>query len=185
MTFYSKLTRELKRQFKTSDIPIPETRAKCVAIAQRIWEGLYGFDERKGSKNNKGSKERDDSSRKYPCIDSGRDRKDHYYLGHRYRDDQNKDNRNRNNWNRDDQNKGKRRSTPERELTCYKCNKPRHYATSCPDLKESKKAKIQSTQKDHSQSKASSRSSSPSNFQSSSEEPRTPTSNLDSSDSLN
>jgi len=33
MTFYSKLTRELKKQFKTSDIPIPETRAKCVAVA--------------------------------------------------------------------------------------------------------------------------------------------------------
>ena len=36
MTFYSKLTKELKRQFKTTDIPIPETRAKCVAVAQCI-----------------------------------------------------------------------------------------------------------------------------------------------------
>ena len=36
MTFYSKLTRELKRQFKTSDVRIPETRAECVAVAQRI-----------------------------------------------------------------------------------------------------------------------------------------------------
>jgi hypothetical protein len=42
MTFYSKLSRELKKQFKTADIPIPETRAKCVAVAQRVWEGLYG-----------------------------------------------------------------------------------------------------------------------------------------------
>ena len=33
ITFYSKLIRELKKQFKTSDIPILETRAKCVAIA--------------------------------------------------------------------------------------------------------------------------------------------------------
>jgi hypothetical protein len=33
MTFYSKLTKELKRQFKTSNIPIPGTRAKCVAVA--------------------------------------------------------------------------------------------------------------------------------------------------------
>ena len=40
MTFYSKLSSELKRQFKTSNIQIPETRAKCVAISQRIWEGL-------------------------------------------------------------------------------------------------------------------------------------------------
>jgi len=33
MMFYSKLMKELKKQFKTSNIPIPETRAKCVAIA--------------------------------------------------------------------------------------------------------------------------------------------------------
>ena len=33
MTFYSKLTKELKKQFKTSDIPIPKTKAKCIAIA--------------------------------------------------------------------------------------------------------------------------------------------------------
>ena len=36
MTFYSKLTEELKKQFKTSDIPIPETRAKCITIAQCV-----------------------------------------------------------------------------------------------------------------------------------------------------
>src|SRR6266496_6757807 len=48
MTFYSKLTKELKKQFKTSDIPIPDTRAECVAVAQRIWEGLHGSDEKKG-----------------------------------------------------------------------------------------------------------------------------------------
>jgi hypothetical protein len=92
MTFYSKLIKELKKQFKTSNIPILETRAKCVAIAQRIWEGLYRPEERKNSKNYKGSKERDDSNRKYPCIDSRRDRKDRYYLGHRYKDDRNWDN---------------------------------------------------------------------------------------------
>jgi hypothetical protein len=40
MTFYSKLSKELKQQFKSSDIPIPDTRAKCIAIAQCIWEGL-------------------------------------------------------------------------------------------------------------------------------------------------
>jgi hypothetical protein len=36
MTFYSKLTLELKKQFKTLDIHIPKTRAKCVAVAQRV-----------------------------------------------------------------------------------------------------------------------------------------------------
>jgi hypothetical protein len=65
MTFYSKLTKELKRQFKTSDIPIPETRAKCVAVAQCIWDRLYRPEERKSLK--------DESSLKYLCIDSKRD----------------------------------------------------------------------------------------------------------------
>jgi hypothetical protein len=164
MMFYSKLMKELKKQFKTSDIPIPETRAKCVAVAQRIWDGLHGPEERKSSESYKSSREKDDP--KYPRIDSKRDRKDRYHLGHRQKDDRNKE---------------KRKSTPEREITCFKCNKLGHYATSCPDLKGSdKKAKIQSTQKDHSQSTASSRSSSPSR----SEAPGTPI-DSDSSDSLN
>ena len=66
MTFYSKLTKELKKQFKTSDIPIPETRAKCVAVAQRIWDGLHRPDEKKSSENYKSSREKDDSGPKYP-----------------------------------------------------------------------------------------------------------------------
>jgi len=66
MTFYSKLSKELKKQFKTSDIPILETRAKCVAVAQRIWDGLHGPEERKGSDNYKSLREKDDSSPKYP-----------------------------------------------------------------------------------------------------------------------
>ena len=52
MTFYSKLTKELKKQFKTSDIPILETRAKYIAIAQCIQEGLYGSDGKRSSKDN-------------------------------------------------------------------------------------------------------------------------------------
>ena len=36
MIFYSKLLKELKKQFKTSDILIPDIRAKCVTIAQRV-----------------------------------------------------------------------------------------------------------------------------------------------------
>ena len=51
MIFYSKLTKELKKQFKTSDIPILETRAKCVTIAQCIWEGLHRSDGKRSSKD--------------------------------------------------------------------------------------------------------------------------------------
>ena len=137
MTFYSKLTKELKRQFKTSDIPIPETRAKCVAVAQRIWDGLYGSQEKKISESYKSSEgyKKDDTKPKYPCIDSKRDRKDRYHLSYRYKDNRNKE---------------KRRATPKKELICFNCNKPGHYATNCPEKEPSKKAKIQSIQKDRS-----------------------------------
>jgi hypothetical protein len=83
MMFYSKLTRELKKQFKTSDIPIPETRAKCVAVAQRIWDGLHGPEERKRSESYKSSTLREKDDSKYPHTDSKRDRKDRYHLDYR------------------------------------------------------------------------------------------------------
>src|SRR6266487_5113097 len=172
MTFYSKLTKELKRQFKTSDILIPETRAKCVAVAQHIWEGLHGSEERKSledykdsrrkgfesyknlkKKDYKNSREKDNSRLKYPLVDSRRDRKDHYHLGHCHKDKQNKE-----------RNKEQRGSSTKKKVICFKCNRPGHYAPNCPDLKEAKKAKIQSTQKTclQASSRSSSQSSSPS-----------------------
>ena len=36
MTFYTKLSKELRRQFQTSNISVPDTRAECVAVAQRV-----------------------------------------------------------------------------------------------------------------------------------------------------
>ena len=70
--FYSKLTRELKKQFKTSDIPIPDTRAQCVAVAQRIQEGLYRLDKKRGVTD----KPNPATGPKYPYISSKRDYKD-------------------------------------------------------------------------------------------------------------
>ena len=70
--FYSKLTRELKKQFKTLDIPIPNTRAQYIAIAQYIQEGLYRLDKRRGVID----KPNPTIGLRYPCISSKRDRKD-------------------------------------------------------------------------------------------------------------
>ena len=73
MTFYSKLTKELKKQFKTSDISIPKTRAKCVAVAQRVWKGLHGFDDKRGSQKNLREKDSPTTSFKYSHTNLKRD----------------------------------------------------------------------------------------------------------------
>jgi hypothetical protein len=144
MTFYSKLTKELKKQFQTSDITIPETRAECVAVAQRIWEGLHGSDERRGftdttNKPGPPGPPGPGTGPRYPRIGSERDRKDRYHQDHRSRDDRNRD-RPRNEL---------MVRKPEKELICYQCNKPGHYATKCPDRRERKEAKIQAVQQEY------------------------------------
>ncbi len=70
--FYLKLTKELKKQFKTSDILIPNTRAQCIAVAQCIQEGLYRSDKKRGVIN----KPDPTTGPKYPYIGSKRDCKD-------------------------------------------------------------------------------------------------------------
>ncbi len=70
--FYSKLTKELKKQFKTSNILIPNTRAQCIAIAQCIQEGLYRSDKKRGIID----KPNPIIGLKYPYISSKRDYKD-------------------------------------------------------------------------------------------------------------
>ncbi len=79
--FYSKLTKELKKQFKISNILIPNTRAQCIVIAQCIQEGLYKLDNRKGlyrSNKKKGFVDKPNLTigLKYPYISSKRDYKD-------------------------------------------------------------------------------------------------------------
>ena len=192
MTFYSKLTKELKKQFKSADIHIPETRAECVAVAQRVWEGLHGTDEKKGQRTREGIRGSDEkrgltdrptstAGPKYPRIGSERDRKDRYHRDHRVRDDRNRDRP------RDDQNRDRFRNEPTankpgREPVCFQCNKPGHYATSCPDRKEPTKAKIQSIQQEYNLSPVAS--TQPSS-RSGSETPQTLSEPEDSDDSLN
>jgi hypothetical protein len=69
---------------------------------------------------------------KYPRISSERDRKDQY----------NRDHRSRDNRNRDRLRNEPTVRKPRKELICYRCNKPGHYATSCLDRKEPKGAKV-------------------------------------------
>jgi hypothetical protein len=160
MAFYSKLTRELKRQFKTSDITIPETRAQCVAVAQRVWEGLYPNDVRRNLQEYKKpdrearSQRSDITNRqryasepaKYPRLDSRRDRKDRYRTSHRKEEQPNDNHKER-----------------QPKVVCFICQQSGHYSTSCPKRKDQKErhqeAKIQSTQQQRQQSEASEQSS--------------------------
>lgn len=160
LAFYSKLTNELKNQFKTSDIKIPESRSECVSTAQRVWEGLHGKDLRFKNRNTRDPRSTNDKDFKHHRNrssashydhqgrsnsrhrhESRRDRKDRYHLNHR-RDD--------------DRNKGKERSREAGgsnkrgtdQILCYNCNKPGHLQYECPEPKKSKDdrhLKIQST----------------------------------------
>ena len=120
MTFYSKLSRELKRQFKTADISIPNTRAQCVAVAQRVWEGLSGLEKKLVFDR----KEDSSFTPRPPRFGSSRDRKDQYNLSHRKPEYQSER-------NQDSPRKEATQRLEQKELICYNCNKPSHYANKC------------------------------------------------------
>jgi hypothetical protein len=170
MTFYSKLSRELKRQFKTANISIPNTRAQCVAVAQRVWEGLSG-PEKKPTLDRK----EDSSLIPRPRFGSSRDRKDQYNLSHRKTEYQGER-------NQDGPRKEATQKPEQKELICYNCNKPGHYANKCPNQQEpDKKAKIQSTTQEYDLPATSQQPS----YDSSAEQPRAQSESEDSGDSLN
>ncbi len=130
MIFYFKLTKELKKQFKTFNILILGARAKCVAMAQRIQEGLYRPNKKQGIR--------------------GLDQKDQYFLDYRPKEDRNQNQPRTNLTTR----------KPKKELIYYQYNKLGHYATSCPNRKEpSNKAKVQLAQQRYSSSTINSRAS--------------------------
>lgn len=170
MIFYSKLSNDLKRQFKTSDIPIPNTRAKCVAVAQRIWEGL-----------NPATSKSSPTSSKYPSTGSARDRKDRYRLSHRSQEHRNQE-------RPKDNHVG---IAEEKPLTCFKCKKSGHYASNCPErisTKTSMKPRVQSAQQEYysaSPQPSSRASTEPPQIQSDSEIPQTQSDSETSSESLN
>jgi hypothetical protein len=146
MTLYSKLSRDLRKQFQKANIPIPETRAKCVAVAQRIWEGLNTYDQPRFPRVKDDSysqtkdpkpKDSSDQQSKYPRPDSRRGRINQYRRDHR------------------------KESNSSSQVTCFKCKEEGHYATTCPNENDPKGPKIQSTLEHQPESQSPSRSPSP------------------------
>jgi hypothetical protein len=135
MTFYSKLTRDLKRQFKTSDILIPETRAQCVAVAQRVWEGLNPYDQTRIPRPKEDNRDR------------SKDIRDSQPKG--FKDPQLKDSRPKDpsGVNQHHKDYYKNYYKEQKTLTCFKCGKEGHYANTCPNPENKGKVgpRIQST----------------------------------------
>jgi hypothetical protein len=130
--FYSKLSHDLKKQFKTANIKIPKTRSKCVAVAQRVWEGLQNKDHRGSRSIEQGPKTSDTTPK--DNNNHRRDRQHHdkhpnprfYHDSKKHREDRSKH--------------GDKKEHIEKNL-CFNCGKPGHFAPECP---EKKHAKIQS-----------------------------------------
>ncbi|KAK9241558.1 hypothetical protein V1506DRAFT_550373 [Lipomyces tetrasporus] len=135
LAFYSKLTDELKKQFKAADIKIPETRSECVAVAQRVWEGLHNEDKK--------MKESRHTSRRFYSKDFSSKNKEDYKNrhGHKglYRRDSQKD------WHysshRPDNHRNEDKEKQKTSNLCFKCGKSGHFAPNCPEKQNTKEVR--------------------------------------------
>ncbi|KAK9364315.1 hypothetical protein V1509DRAFT_555045, partial [Lipomyces kononenkoae] len=130
--YLSAIERDLP-QFKSADITIPESRSECVAVAQRVWEGLNAdkktTEYRQTNRRPYSKEKRNFNYRQAYKGVYGRDSRGPHRDWHRtsYRQD---------NDGGEDNEKSRTQKTQEtrdHQNRCYKCGKSGHFAPNCPE----------------------------------------------------